>query len=1190
MTRLIQILSILLVLPLLGLSQASQTLDTEEIAKKYVQSNYEKLGLTQADVSDLIVSDHYVNSNNGWTQVYFVQGYKNIQVDKAVLNVNIKPDGTIPYHGNRFVKDLESKIESDALLVSSTEAIISAAADLGIESTQAPLALKQKDKLGRQFFTADYATEKMTVQPKYVKVENGLYKLAQEVYIHAKGSSDTWFYHIDAISGQVISRTNNTVYCKVENDMFHNHSSGCNHDHGDHNHAVPFQKNNVAAPATTSGDGAEYTVFALPAESPIHGPFVKVVDPSIEAASPYGWHDVDGADGAEYTITRGNNVWAYEDSGNNNASVGNEPDGGDDLIFDFPYDETLNPFNNRDADVTGMFYMCNMLHDMTHLIGFDSASGAFQENTYGTGGAGNDPVLGESLDGDGVDNANFATPADGSSGRMQMFRWVFSDLFRVLSPDVIAKSYTTGDATWGMTPDNLDVDITTEIVIVADSHPQFPEQGCGEIENDVAGKIAMVYRGTCEFGRKALNAENAGAVAVIICNVPGVNGGDGENTLGLGAGADGDMVTIPVTSLAFSDCERIRVEIEKGPVEGQLKILDEGPGEVSSGFDNGVISHEYGHGISNRLYGGPSLAGCLGGGEQMGEGISDYFALIMTAKPGDRGTDARGIGNFVDGQGVNGRGIRRFPYSTDMTICPLTYDFIKGQTAPHPVGEVWCAVLWDIYWAFVDLYGWNADWTDESAGNVRAMKMAIDGMKAAPCNPGFIDMREAMFAVDGGEHECMLWEIFARRGLGFFADQGDPQDGDDGFEDFEPKPTCITTLKIDRELVTLIQPGEDVEVKVDVANHTLGTAVNVVVTETLPTGMNVIDGSATIPYTQNGNEAIFELGDMATLDELSFSYSLSTDPSISSITKKINQVETPEEQNEWLRDINSEGFNFWDRSTFDARSGQISWFVSEVDGDSDQRLVYPNLPKIGDRPALRFWGKASCTPIENGGFIEYSTDGVIWNDVRDMFIRGGYNNPITYANLAVPSLQGFSGYSDGFTDSYIALDSIQSNNFDIRFRFATYDIDPENTLDNELVDGWYIDDLELMDIKSYELEAIISADNADPVTDGEKEIIIDSDGIPDGTNTEDLLLEGVILEVAPNPASESVTLDIMSNRNLDAKLSLLSLEGRILDAQSLNLFQNRNLVNLDVSDYAAGFYLIQLRSGDKLITHKLIIE
>ena len=44
-----------------------------------------------------------------------------------------------------------------------------------------------------------------------------------------------------------------------------------------------------------------------------------------------------------------------------------------------------------------------------------------------------------------------------------------------------------------------------------------------------------------------------------------------------------------------------------------------------SDLDNGVIAHEYGHGISNRLTGGPTTVTCLNNAEQMGEGWSDWF-------------------------------------------------------------------------------------------------------------------------------------------------------------------------------------------------------------------------------------------------------------------------------------------------------------------------------------------------------------------------------------------------------------------------------------------------------------------------------------------------------------------------------------------------------------------------------------
>ena len=67
--------------------------------------------------------------------------------------------------------------------------------------------------------------------------------------------------------------------------------------------------------------------------------------------------------------------------------------------------------------------------------------------------------------------------------------------------------------------------------------------------------------------------------------------------------------------------------------------------ELDGDYDNGIIAHEYGHGISNRLTAGPNNTGCLGNGEQMGEGWSDFFSLITTVKEGDSGEMGRGIGN-----------------------------------------------------------------------------------------------------------------------------------------------------------------------------------------------------------------------------------------------------------------------------------------------------------------------------------------------------------------------------------------------------------------------------------------------------------------------------------------------------------------------------------------------------------------
>ena len=68
-----------------------------------------------------------------------------------------------------------------------------------------------------------------------------------------------------------------------------------------------------------------------------------------------------------------------------------------------------------------LFYLCNWYHDKLYELGFTEAAGNFQINNFGRGGLGNDPVQADAQDGGGVNNANFSTPPDGSSGRMQMY-------------------------------------------------------------------------------------------------------------------------------------------------------------------------------------------------------------------------------------------------------------------------------------------------------------------------------------------------------------------------------------------------------------------------------------------------------------------------------------------------------------------------------------------------------------------------------------------------------------------------------------------------------------------------------------------------------------------------------------------------------------------------------------------------
>lgn len=198
-------------------------------------------------------------------------------------------------------------------------------------------------------------------------------------------------------------------------------------------------------------------------------------------------------------------------------------------------------------------------------------------------------------------------------------------------------------------------------------------------------------------------------------------------------------------------------------------------------FDAGVVVHEYGHGISVRQVGGPGNSSCLGNIQQAGEGWSDFFGLVYTAKPGDQGGDARGVGSYLFNLDPNGGTIRDLPYSTNPAINNWTYESIAGAAIPHGVGSRWAQALWEVYWALVDKHGFDPDLQnpgDFSAGNQRALLYVNEGLQNTACSPTFIDNRDGIIqaAMDnfGGADVCTLWEAFAGFGLGVDASTAGP--------------------------------------------------------------------------------------------------------------------------------------------------------------------------------------------------------------------------------------------------------------------------------------------------------------------------------------------------------------------------------------------------------------------------------
>ncbi|KAI1318743.1 Fungalysin/Thermolysin Extracellular metalloproteinase 5 [Mortierella claussenii] len=190
-------------------------------------------------------------------------------------------------------------------------------------------------------------------------------------------------------------------------------------------------------------------------------------------------------------------------------------------------------------------------------------------------------------------------------------------------------------------------------------------------------------------------------------------------------------------------------------------------------LENGIIIHEYAHGISTRLTGGPANSGCLGWGEAggMGEGWGDFFATLFRQNKSHNYESEFSMGSYANG----GRGIRRYPYSTSLITNPETFKTMDGPAywGVHAKGAVWAQMLFEVYQNLHLRLPFTDEWyTDKktSYANTLVLQLVVDGMKLQPCIPSFVQARNAILEAEklltDGEYHCDIWKAFAKRGLG----------------------------------------------------------------------------------------------------------------------------------------------------------------------------------------------------------------------------------------------------------------------------------------------------------------------------------------------------------------------------------------------------------------------------------------
>jgi len=773
------------------------------IVKKYLSENLN--GFSASDVAELEITNSYFSKNTETQHVYVNQKYNDVKVFNAQGNFAIK-NNEVVYFSNSFQDRINTRANNSSPSLDPITAVQKLASKLNLD----PSNFEIINSNGKEYLLSNGGISQKDIPVKlmYQTVGESI-KLVWNININTLDDEHWWDISIDANNGEILFKNDWVLSCNFD-DKEHTHTKFEKVNHPIQNSNNQFGFSNT----TTLVDNSSYNIFPIPIESPMDGVRQVVSQPANLNASPYGWHDNDGGlGGADFTYTRGNNVYAFE---SRDGNIGDSPEGTSTLTFDFPLNLNQNPSGYTEASVTNLFYLNNMMHDVWYEYGFDEASGNFQKTNYSNVGQDLDYVFARGQDGaDGGpgNNATFGTPPDGQNPTMRMYTWTAPSLPQILTVNTagtLAGNYNGTTANFGPTiPTN---GITADLALAKDDNSGTSTEeldACDVLTNAASlnNKIAVIKRGDCDFVLKVEKAQNAGAVAVIIVNnvtaTPIQMGGTPTNP-----------ITIPSVMLAKSDGDLVIAALENGE-NINATVVQNGPFIKDGSLDTGIVAHEYGHGISNRLTGGPANASCLFScvqvdsdgncvqyTEQMGEGWSDYFALIMTLKPGDNANDAKTIANYSLSQSANGSGLRPAPYSRSTSINPATYSTTNstGISAPHGVGFVWATMLWDMTWDLIDEYGYDNDLLNGTGGNNIAMQLVMDGLKLQSCNPGFVDGRDAILQADminnNGANQCLIWKAFADRGLGYSADQGSSFDRFDQTQAFDMPPTSVLVCSL----------------------------------------------------------------------------------------------------------------------------------------------------------------------------------------------------------------------------------------------------------------------------------------------------------------------------------------------------------------------------------------------------------
>ena len=379
------------------------------VIQRYLSTPSAKISSSNSDFNDWVIQSDGAMTTSGIQNCYVVQRYKGIEIFRAVSNFSIK-NGEVIDVQKRMVDGISKRVNTKKPSITALEALTEAYFILGIKANEAFTVLENIETNRFKISNGVDIEEPVIANLVFHQADGGKLILAWDFTIYTPSQDHIWSVRIDATDSKLLEKNDFVTSCSFD------HSKAISHSHNSLLGSFDYSYKQVFSSSPAQTTGGSYRVIPFNFESPNHSSFQLVSNPANDAASPFGWHDIDGVIGPEFTTTRGNNVWAREDFFSVNSPDDFSPSGGTSLLFDFPYGGTdVEASTYIDAAITNLFYMNSIMHDVWYQYGFDEISGNFQANNYGRGGKADDHVNADAQDGSlaepkSLNNANFSSP------------------------------------------------------------------------------------------------------------------------------------------------------------------------------------------------------------------------------------------------------------------------------------------------------------------------------------------------------------------------------------------------------------------------------------------------------------------------------------------------------------------------------------------------------------------------------------------------------------------------------------------------------------------------------------------------------------------------------------------------------------------------------------------------------------